>query len=487
MPKRSLIDQLEQAVQAMLVRPDAENLRPDHNLDPSLAPLLGIAQELRDLPRENFKARLKSDLERKSSMASHPKLIAATRQTATPRLRIKNAAAAIEFYKKAFGAKEIMRFAGHGEIFHAEIAIGNSVVMLGEEALEYGFPGPETLGGSPVSMHLYVEDVDALAKQAVAAGARIVSPVEDQFYGDRSGGFADPFGYTWTIATRKEDMSLEEMHRRFDALTKQKEAQKPAADPIRKGFRTLTPYLVVQDAPGLIDFVKRTFAARETLRTIGSAGGIHCEVRIGDSMLMIGGGGPGLSWHGEAGPMAFHVYVKDTDAVYQRALEAGSVSIQAPADQSYGERSGSVKDPFGNHWYIATFLGATYFSEGAPTVQPYLHPLRAEPVIHFLKRAFGAKELGRYATPDGVIHHTTVKIGDSALEMGEAHGPYQPMPGMFSLYVPDVDAVYRRTLEAGATSTAEPADQPYGARTAAVKDAFGNQWYIATHISNVKP
>jgi len=141
-----------------------------------------------------------------------------------------------------------------------------------------------------------------------------------------------------------------------------------------------------------------------------------------------------------------------------------------------------VKDPHGNFWYIATYRGENYFSPGAPTVQPYLHPLRAEPVIRFLQRAFGAKDLGRYTAPDGVMHHATIKIGDSQMEMGEAQGPYQPMPSMFYLYVPDVDATYRRALEAGAVSVNEPADQSYGDRTAGVKDIFGNQWYLATHV-----
>jgi PhnB protein len=340
------------------------------------------------------------------------------------------------------------------------------------------------LGGSPVSIHLYVDDADVFVKQAVAAGARLASPVKDQFYGDRGGTVADPFGYTWGIATHKEDMSVDEMHRRFEQM-EQEGTKEPAVSPVPKGYRTLTAYPVAQDAAALIDFVKQVFAAEETFRAIGSAGGIHCEVRVGDSRLMIGGGGPGLSWRGDPIPMAFHIYVEDTDAVYRRALESGAVSIQAPADQFYGERSGGVKDPFGNHWYIATCKGETYYREGFPIVQPYLHPLRAEPVITFLKRAFGARELGRYATPDGVIHHSTLKIGDGALEMGEAQGPYQPMPGMFYLYVPDADAVYRRALEAGATSISEPADQSYGDRSGGVKDVFGNQWYIATHIKDV--
>src|SRR5438309_2010334 len=101
---------------------------------------------------------------------------------------------------------------------------------------------------------------------------------------------------------------------------------------VRPGFRTVTPYLIATDAAGLIEFVKRTFGGEETVRAIGSAGGIHCEVRVGDCMLMIGGG-PGLSWRGDAKPMAFHVYVKETDAVYQVALDGGAVSLQVPADQ----------------------------------------------------------------------------------------------------------------------------------------------------------
>jgi uncharacterized glyoxalase superfamily protein PhnB len=249
---------------------------------------------------------------------------------------------------------------------------------------------------------------------------------------------------------------------------------------VPKGFHTITPYPVVQDARGAIDFLKHTFAAEEISSTIGSAGGIHSVVRIGDSMMMIGGGGPGLSWRGESRPMAFHVYVTDTDAAYRRALESGGVSLQEPTDQPWGERTANVRDPFGNHWYIATFKGENYFSDGAPTVQPYLHPVGAEAAIDFLKRAFGATEEGRAASPNGVILHSTLKIGDAALEMSEAGGIYQPMPGMFYFYVPDVDSAYRRALEAGATSISEPSDQSYGDRSAGVNDTFGNLWYFAT-------
>jgi len=106
-------------------------------------------------------------------------------------------------------------------------------------------------------------------------------------------------------------------------------------------------------------------------------------------------------------------------------------------------------------------------------------------VIDFLKRAFGAEERAKYASPEGLVQHAEVRVGDSVVEMGEAHGPYQPMPSTFYLYVPDVDAIYERALRAGATSLNAPADQPYGDRNGGVKDPFGNTWYIATHIKDV--
>lgn len=271
------------------------------------------------------------------------------------------------------------------------------------------------------------------------------------------------------------------------SVTAQIERKDTKVSPVPKGYHTLTPYLVAQDAAGVIEFVKQTFGAEQTFQSIGSAGGIHAEVRVGDSMLMIGGGGPQLSWRGEPLPQSLHAYVKDADAVYQRALQAGATSMEQPTDQPYGDREAGVKDKAGNVWWIATRKEGGPIPKGFHTVTPYLHPLKADPVISFLKHAFGAEEINRYADPKGVVQHAVVRIGDSMLEMGEAHGPYQPMPSMFYLYVPDVDAVYRQALEAGATSLHEPADQSYGDRSGGVKDAFGNQWYIATHIKDVQP
>jgi PhnB protein len=144
--------------------------------------------------------------------------------TVTPYLIVNGAAQALEFYKKAYGATEMMRFPGPGgKIMHAEIKIGDSPIMLADEAPEMGARSPKTIGGTPVSLLLYVEDVDAWASKAVAAGAKVQRPVQDQFYGDRTGTFEDPFGHVWSIATHKEDVSLEEMQKRAASAFQKKQ------------------------------------------------------------------------------------------------------------------------------------------------------------------------------------------------------------------------------------------------------------------------
>ena len=136
------------------------------------------------------------------------KSIPAGHHTVTPYLAIKNAAEALEFYKTAFGATETYKLMmPDGRVGHAEIRLGDSIIMLSDEFPEYGGKSPETLGGSPVSIHLYVEDVDAFFKKALAAGAKERKPVKDQFYGDRSGQLEDPFGHLWSIATHKQDLT----------------------------------------------------------------------------------------------------------------------------------------------------------------------------------------------------------------------------------------------------------------------------------------
>jgi PhnB protein len=140
----------------------------------------------------------------------------------TPYLVIKGAAAAIDYYKKVFGAKERMRMdAPGGTIGHAELEIGDSVIMLADEFPEMGHKSPKTLGGSPVSVILYVENVDAVFKRALDEGARQVRPLENQFYGDRMGSLEDPFGHLWSVATHVEDVAPDEMQRRAAEAAKQ--------------------------------------------------------------------------------------------------------------------------------------------------------------------------------------------------------------------------------------------------------------------------
>ena len=138
--------------------------------------------------------------------------------TVTPYLILDSASDAIDFYKKALGAEEVLRMEDPGgKVHHAEIKIGDSRIMLADEHPEIQALSPKTVGGSPVSIHLYVEDVDTAVEHAVAAGAKLIRPVADQFYGDRLGGIEDPFGYRWFIATHKEDLSMDEIRRRAAA------------------------------------------------------------------------------------------------------------------------------------------------------------------------------------------------------------------------------------------------------------------------------
>ena len=137
-------------------------------------------------------------------------------------LRRRDAARAIEFYKQAFGATELMRLAEpSGKIGHAEMKIGDAVIMLADEYPDHGAISPQSLGGTAVTIHLYVGDVDALVTRAGAAGAKIERPPTDEFYGDRSAMLSDPFGHRWMFASHIEDVSPEEMGRRYQAMMKQ--------------------------------------------------------------------------------------------------------------------------------------------------------------------------------------------------------------------------------------------------------------------------
>ena len=222
----------------------------------------------------------------------------------------------------------------------------------------------------------------------------------------------------------------------------------------REGFHTITPYLIVKPADELVDFVKQAFGAVESFRATGSAGGLHCEVKIGDSVVMIGGG-PSF----ETRPAAIHLYVADVDQVYASAMSAGATSLAPPSDQDYGERIAAVKDIGGNEWYIAKRFDPTPIQD-LHTVAVYFHPAGAPKFIDFLEKAFGAEVLERHQSNEGFVYHSKVRLGDSIVEMGEAHDRWQPMPSAIYMYVEDVDATYQQALAAGATSALEPTNQP---------------------------
>lgn len=147
-----------------------------------------------------------------------PKSPPAGYHTATPYLIVDNASAAIDFYKKAFGATELMRYEHDGRIGHAEIRIGDSTIMLSDAMPEMGHQSPTALGGSPVGLMLYVADVDKVFDRAIGAGGKVRTAVQDQFYGDRSGNLVDPFGHLWTVSTHVEDVAPDEMQRRFHEM-----------------------------------------------------------------------------------------------------------------------------------------------------------------------------------------------------------------------------------------------------------------------------
>jgi PhnB protein len=248
----------------------------------------------------------------------------------------------------------------------------------------------------------------------------------------------------------------------------------PTTTTAREGFTTITPYIQTKDS-AMTEFLKQVFGAIET-ETTATPRGVHRELRIGTSMLMVGESAedPGMPIL----PCAYHIFVEDPDAAYQRAIAAGATSLGEPADRPYGERSGFVQDAMGNYWYISRSLRGPAVPEKLKTITPYLHPTNVGEYIEFLTRAFGAVEEAKYRTPEGRVAHAQVRIGNAVIEMGEPDPP-RPMPTRLYLYVDDADALYHRAVAAGATALSPPADQFYGDRVGSVQDPTGTTWYIA--------
>jgi len=267
------------------------------------------------------------------------------------------------------------------------------------------------------------------------------------------------------------------------ALNMKQTAAANATPYIPAGFSSITPYVIVQGADRFVDFVKQSFGAEELFRKARPDGTImHAELRIGDSILELSDGSEVMP----ARPIALHLYVPDADASYARAMAAGAKSLIAPTDMPYGDREADVTDPFGNNWYIGTRKQGGPVPQGMRTITPTLHVKGTDRLMDFIKRAFGAAELDRTLAPDGAVMHAQLKLGDAVVELGEARGFVSPMPCSMHYYVADADAVYLSAMRAGATSLGQPSDRPYGDRAAEVADPFGNHWFIATQVKDVR-
>jgi PhnB protein len=336
MVKRSLIDQLDQAVQAMLARPEGRLLGAREDFDPGVAALLGIARDLRDLPREDFKVRLRTNLERSSQMEHAAKQAIssdASKQgetmpsgyhTIAPYIIVPRAGEFIEFLTKAFDGTERFRVGrepGSELIMHAEVAIGNSIIELAD--------ANEQIPAAPMTIHLYVDDADSSFARAIDAGATSIYEVGDHVSGDRQGAVRDPFGNLWYIAM-------------IQGWT-----------PGPEGVPSVQPYLHLRGSEKMIPFLANAFGGVVTGHVPTSPEGhvLHATIRIGDNTLELD------EAHGEFQPMPchLHLHVDDADAMYARAIRAGATSIDAPSNKPYG-RSGGVKDAFGNSWYVTSPL-----------------------------------------------------------------------------------------------------------------------------------
>jgi PhnB protein len=315
MSNRPPVDQLDEAVTGILA-----NAGTASSVDASIADLLELARELRDLPRPDFKVRLGAQLAKDASMTTTTVQSRPGLRTVTPYIVVPAAQEMIEFVKHAFGAEETFRGSSGPGAIHAEVRIGDSMMMIGGGP---GYAGP----AKPAAIHLYVENADEVYRRALDAGA--VSTLEmTESHGERFGCVQDLFGNPWIIATYLAGPSMPEHH------------------------HTVTPFVYAHGAAEFIAFLKEAFGAEELLRVDSSGGEVkHAKLKIGDSVIATGEARelPSLA-------TMLYLYVPDADAAYAQAIRAGAQSIQPPADQRYGVRSGGVADRWGHHWFMATPL-----------------------------------------------------------------------------------------------------------------------------------
>jgi len=304
--------------------------------------------------------------------------------TLTPMLHVKGVDAAVDFYTKAFGAQKTFAMPGpDGKTMHAEIKIGDSIIMIDEVNPQEGTKSPLELGGTPATLMIYVSDADGVYATATAAGAKEEMPVDEQFWGDRYGQIIDPFGHRWALATHVEDLSPEQMAERSKlAMTppdagkkkKKKKAKKgappeppawkavvgtPAKSPTPEQYHTVSVAYTVNDAAKTIELYKTAFGAVEKDRMSDPAGKVmHAELQIGNSVLMLSDEYPEVGAKSAASlggtPVSLMMYTEDVDAAFAKATAAGGKSAMPVTDMFWGDRFGMVVDAAGFPWGIAT-------------------------------------------------------------------------------------------------------------------------------------
>jgi len=309
-PDNVKVEQLDHAIDALLAGRGVT--------DPSLAGLTQIAAALRDLPDENFQKRLKSDLQRRTTMpASAVTPVREGFHTITPFIAVPNAPELIDFLKRTFDAQETTRHP-HGEGFVASVKVDDTdLLIMDQQAL----PGQGRIG----AFHVYVPDCDATFKRAIEAGATSKGEPSDTVYGERAGFVTDASGNQWYIATHL------------------------GATPALENLWNVTPFAHPSSVRKYIDFLTAVMGAKELV--VHEHGGrvVYAAAQIGDAVLEMGESPNPL-------PSGFYLFVEDCDAVYHRAIQAGATSLWPPADQQYGERTASFVDPFGYQWIPATQL-----------------------------------------------------------------------------------------------------------------------------------
>lgn len=314
--------------------------------DPELGDLARIAATLRDLPREGFRTRLRADLERMATMtapttAATATYIAEGLASVTPYVIVRDADAAITFYRHVFDATELFRHRDPtGRIAHAKLRIGSSVVEIGEHADVHVLDADRQ--PQAMAMHLYVEDVDAVLARAADRGAQ-VQPAEEQPYGDREGGVVDPFGIVWYVATHISG------------------TDRPAPPAGSVGFGGLTPYLHYEDGAAMLGWLARVFGFEERARYVDADGTVsEAEMLAGHDEIWMAGHGAGYWDQQGRGPeQLILVWVDDVDAHHARVTAAG-VDAEPPEDKPYGVRTYGVTDPEGYQWGFMQRLSAGF-------------------------------------------------------------------------------------------------------------------------------